>query len=132
MSILYLCTPSPSPSRVCDVLTSLIRWTSMTRQPSMRPWNNRPSPSQRQASRQHSTHAHRSLLRAFLVAGSSSTCCIAGDIEQSLQSANVCPSTSCPPMCEEFEPGTGQQVVDVCMCVCVCACVHASRYLNNY
>ena len=58
-------------------------------------------------------------VRAFLVAGSS-TCCTAGDIEQSLQSANVCPSMSCPPMCEEFEPGAGKQVPgQECVCVCM-------------
>ena len=72
-------------------------------------------------------------VRAFLVAGSS-TCCTAGDIEQS---ANVCPSTSCPPMCEEFEPGAGRQTggrtgVCVCVSVCVHACVRAGRYLHNY
>ena len=63
--------------------------------------------------------------KAFLVAGSS-TCCTAGDIEQSLHSKLmcVCPSTSCPPMCEEFEPGAGKQVAgQECVCVCVCACV---------
>ena len=43
------------------------------------------------------------------------------------QSANVCPSTSCPPICEEFEPGAGRQTggrtgVSVCVCVCMRAC----------
>ena len=65
-------------------------------------------------------------VRAFLVAGSS-TCCTAGDIEQSLHSQLmcVCPSTSCPPMCEEFEPGAGRQTggrTGVCVCACVRAC----------
>ena len=34
----------------------------------------------------------------------------------------VCPSTSCPPMCEEFEPGTGRQTGLGLGCVCMHAC----------
>ena len=67
-------------------------------------------------------------LHECLVAGSS-TCCTAGDIEQSLHSKLmcVCLSTSCPPMCEEFEGDKQVAGVCVCVCVCVCMCVRACR-----
>ena len=56
--------PYPPPSlRVCVVSMSLTRWTSTTRRPSTRLWNNRLSPSPRRASRRHSTHTHQSLLQ---------------------------------------------------------------------
>ena len=70
-------------------------------------------------------------VRAFLVAGSS-TCCTAGDIEQSLHSKLMC---VCPRHAHPFVKNVnlvqaGKQVagqVCVCECVCVSVCVCACR-----